>query len=236
MTDYSPGPEMNTKRVLTLLSAALLLVILFLLRTCRREPVSHDVPDKMYVRLTDYDSIFRVYGDSLYNWKLLAAIAYAESGYDTVLHYKGEDRPIGMMQLMPKTYRAMLGMSRDTLIYSNSLNVKAAALYIHHLDSLFAFINPTERLNFVLGSYNSGPAHVFDAMRLARRDGINRYLWSNIREILPTLANEEVYTDSLVTSGRFLGTETINYVDRVQRKYRQFMEADTLDGAVTGLP
>lgn len=236
MSDNLFGPELNAKRVAALISSAAIIVLLFCLRTCgRQEKVKIQEPKEYdYVTISPYDSLFRAYGDSLCDWKMLAAIAYVESGFDTT-HAEGGG-PVGMMQLMPTTYHRMLvecGM--DSMEWSNELNVMAASMYVHHLDSLFSFISMPERMNYILGSYNGGPGHVFDAMRLARRDGVNRYVWSNIAEILPSLAHDSVHTDQIVRAGRFEGITTIRYVEKVQKKFQEYKQLELLYDAAQQL-
>ena len=235
MSEKFFGPELNARRVTTLLVTAAIITLLFSIRMCgHQEPIQPKETAPDYVTISPYDSIFRVYGDSIYDWKLLAAIAYVESGFDTV-HHEG-DGPVGMMQLMPTTYHRMLAeCGMDSMALTNNLNVMAASMYVHHLDSLFSFIDIPERLNFILGSYNGGPGHVFDAMRLARRAGINRYKWSNIRDQLTTLTDESVYTDSLVRAGRFDASTTISYVEKVQSAYQKYRHMELLYDAAQQL-
>lgn len=230
-TEYN-GPEMNARKLIVLLLTAALLLILFLSRTrCVSQPEKPDeeVPfHEEFLYISPFDSLFRLYSDSLCDWKMLAAIAYVESRFDTTAHsYRGAQ---GLMQIMPATYRhtlARMGVP-DTMAQNVELDVKVAVNYIGQLNSLFSFINEKERINYILGSYNGGSNHIFDAMRIARKQGVNRYSWSSLTPVLMSLSDPEVYTDSICRFGPFDATETLNYVRRVNRIYNEYKNRDLL--------
>ena len=240
-TKYN-GPEMNAKKVIVLLVTAALILTLFLTRTCKQDPVA-DIPTEeevpvipqQFVYISPFDSIFRLYADSVCDWKMLAAIAYVESKFDTTARsYRGAQ---GLMQIMPSTYRhllAKMGVS-DTLAQSVELDIRVAVKYIDDLGDLFDFINDKERMNYILGSYNGGSNHIFDAMRIARKKGINRYNWNSLSPVLASLSDPEVYNDSVCQYGAFDATETLNYVRRVNRKYNEYKSKELLFQAVEKL-
>ena len=178
-----------------------------------------EMPDLVF-RISPYDSIFRTYADTIgWDWKMLAAVAYVESKFDTsAVSAVGAQ---GLMQIMPVTARAMgipEGMEHDP-----DESVRAAAEYFAYLSQMFRRVPSSERINFVLASYNAGFGHVQDAMRLADKYGKNRYVWNDNVETYLRLKNDSVYfTDSLCRNGRFVGTETILFVRRVQHKYGEY--------------
>ena len=178
-----------------------------------------EMPDPVF-RISPYDSIFRIYADTVgWDWKMLAAVAYVESKFDTsAVSAVGAQ---GLMQIMPQTARAMgipEGMEHDP-----EESVRAAAEYFAYLSQLFRRVPSSEQINFVLASYNAGFGHVQDAMRLADKYGKNRYVWNDNVESYLRLKNDSVYyTDSLCRNGRFAGTETILFVRRVQHKYGEY--------------
>jgi len=232
------GPEMNVKKILILLLTAALILILFLTRSRFRsgnEAESgeelHEVPQQ-FVYISPFDSIFRLYADSVCDWKMLAAIAYVESKFDTAARsHRGAQ---GLMQIMPSTYRHLLSKmgESDTLAQNVELDVKVAVRYLNDLSNLFSFINEKERINYMLGSYNGGSNHIFDAMRIARKNGVNRYNWSSLTPVLISLKDPEVYRDSVCQYGVFDATETLQYVNRVKRKYKEYSDLDLLFKAI----
>lgn len=227
-TQYN-GPEMNGRKLLVLLLTAAVILILFLIRYRRPSDNAAGEPEqekeRQFVDISEYDSLMRAQEDSVFDWKLLSAIAYVESKFDTTL--VSPMGATGLMQIMPSTYNGILReMDMDTTLRSAELDVIVAVRYLHKLDEMFSFINRKERLNYILGSYNCGAGHVFDAMRLARRDGICRYNWASLTPVLQSLSDEKVYTDSLCRNGKFNACETLRYVEQVTRKYHEYRFLD----------
>lgn len=230
------GPEMNVKKILILILTAALILVLFLTRTSNVNEVEngedfHEVPEQ-HVYISPFDSIFRLYADSVCDWKMLAAIAYVESKFDTAARsHRGAQ---GLMQIMPSTYSHLLSKmgESDTLAQNVELDVRVAVRYLGDLSNLFGFINEKERINYMLGSYNGGSNHIFDAMRIARKNGVNRYNWNSLTPVLVSLKDPEVYMDSVCQYGMFDATETLQYVNRVKRKYKEYCDLDLLFRAI----
>ena len=183
-------------------------------------------------RVSAYDSIFRAYADTIgWDWKMLAAVAYVESKFDTAAVSSVGAR--GLMQIMPQTARAMgipEGMEHDP-----DESVRAAAAYFEYLSHLFRRVPEGERINFVLASYNAGFGHIQDAMRLASKYGKNRYVWNdNVESYLRLKIDSVYFTDSLCRNGRFNATETILFVRRVQHKYGEYRLREEMLGVNDG--
>lgn len=227
------GPEMNVRKIVVLLLTATLILVLFLTRDRYQSPEEETAEEtvpvpEQFVYISPFDSVFRLYADSVCDWKMLAAIAYVESKFDTTARsHRGAQ---GLMQIMPATYRhtlAKMGVS-DTMAQNVELDVRVAVRYLDDLDNLFGFINRTERINYILGSYNGGSNHIFDAMRIARKKGINRYSWSSLTPVLESMNDPSVYSDSVCIYGAFDASETLNYVRAVKRVYREYNSLDLL--------
>ena len=191
----------------------------------RPEPVEEadtlliDVVEPVF-RISPYDSLFRVYADTIgWDWKMLAAVAYVESKFDTAAVSNVGAQ--GLMQMMPQTARAMgipEGMERNP-----DESVRAATDYFIYLSHLFRRVPEPERINFILASYNAGFGHIHDAMRLAHKYGKNRHVWNDNVETFLRLKNDSIYyTDSLCRNGRFQGVETVLFVRKVQHKYSEY--------------
>ena len=224
---------MNIRKLLVLLLTAALILTLFLTRTrCQSIPEEVEEPQapkaEQYLYISPFDSLFRLYADSVCDWKMLAAIAYVESKFDTSARsYRGAQ---GLMQIMPATYRhtlARMGVP-DTMAQNVELDIMVAVRYMDDLSKLFDFINDRERINYILGSYNGGSNHIFDAMRIARKKGVNRYNWNSLSPVLASLSDPEVYNDSVCQYGQFDATETLNYVRKVNRKYNEYKSQELL--------
>ena len=170
--------------------------------------------------ISPYDSLFRAYADTVgWDWKMLAAVAYVESKFDTAA--VSNVGALGLMQIMPVTARAM-GIP-EGMESNPDESVRAAAEYFAYLSHLFRRVPENERVNFVLASYNAGFGHVHDAMRLAHKYGKDRYVWNDNVETYLRLKNDSIYyTDTLCRNGRFAGLETLLFVRRVQSKYGEY--------------
>lgn len=93
------------------------------------------------------------------NWRMLAAQAYIESGFDSLA--LGQDGDMGLMQIMPKTWQefAPLVSVKDPFeSYSNTL---VAASYLDYLRTKLSEKGYPQQ-QWMLVAYNWGPDHVLD--------------------------------------------------------------------------
>ena len=175
-----------------------------------------------YVKLSDYDKHFRDAAEITgYDWKLIAAIAFSESRFDSTAI--SEAGACGVMQVMPNTLRGF--NIPDSMHMDARTNIMAATELLRALDRRFRYIhNKEERINFVLASYNAGYGHIQDAMQLAKKDGKNRFVWNNsVDSFLVYKSMPEYYTDTLCRNGQFNGwRETLSFVKKVNRNWRLF--------------
>lgn len=170
-----------------------------------------------------------------WDWRLLAAQCYQESGFDPdAISWAGAR---GLMQVMPST-AAQMGVPESRL-FSPEDNINAAAKYISHLKGLFQDVRGEERTKFVLAAYNGGAGHVRDAMALARKYGKNQHSWAEVKHFVRGLSQARYYRDPVVRYGYMIGNETANYVDAVWERWRAYggrvasiSEGNFRDGAV----
>ena len=105
------------------------------------------------------------------------------------------------------------------------LNIKAAVKSISELNRILSkyVTNDDERLKFVLAAYNSGIAHIYDAIALAKKYGKNPQVWNgNVSEALLMKGYPEYYNDEVCKYGYFRGKQTVKYVDEVLRVFVVF--------------
>ena len=76
-------------------------------------------------------------------------------------------------------------------------------------------------LKFVLASYNSGIAHILDAISIAKKTGKNPMLWKdNVADALLMKSMPEIYNDKEICRfGYFRGRQTTSYVENVMQLY-----------------
>ncbi len=171
-------------------------------------------------KISHYDGLFKKYAAQIgWDWRLLASLAYTESNFDTTAVSWAGAR--GLMQLMPRTARAM-GMPEGKEANPEE-SIKAAVKYLGITTRSFTEVPEGERINFVLASYNSGIGHVFDAMALAEKYGSNKYVWrDNVEKFVLLKSNEEYFTDPVCKHGYFRGQETYNFVREIMGRYEQY--------------
>ena len=173
--------------------------------------------------ISPYDPLFKLNSKLIdWDWRLLAAVAYAESGFDsTAVSWAGAR---GIMQLMPET---ALDFGVDSFDIENpGKNIAAGTEYIKSLNMIYRKIeDKEERIKFILASYNSGPAPILDAMALTEKYGKNPHIWfGNTEFFLEKLDEPTFYNDSVVKYGSFSGTETLRYVPYVLDTYARYLE------------
>lgn len=173
-------------------------------------------------RLSPYDNLFKLHSSEAgYDWRLLAAIGYNESRFNhNIVSWAGAR---GVMQLMPNTARAM-GIND---ISNPDQNILAAARLLKKLDE--SFINKVsdkdERMKFVVAAYNSGLGHIYDAIALAKKYGLDPEVWTgNVSEAALMKSRPQYYNDPVVKNGYFRGRETVDFVDRVMNVYSYYKE------------
>jgi membrane-bound lytic murein transglycosylase F len=170
--------------------------------------------------ISHYDGLFQQYCSPIrWDWRLMAAQAYQESTFDPkATSWAGAK---GLMQIMPAT-ADHLGLPRDQM-YDPEKSIAAAAKYIGELEQTFSDIHDRrERTNFVLAAYNGGSHHIRDAMALCQRDGRNAHQWSNVSEYVLKLAQPEFYNDPIVKYGYMRGTETADYVSKINQRWADY--------------
>ena len=171
-------------------------------------------------KISLYDDLFKEYAPQIgWDWRLLASLAYTESNFDTTAVSWAGAR--GLMQLMPRTARAM-GMPEGKE-HNAEESVKAAVAYIKILMRSFKDVPEEERPYFVLAAYNSGIGHIQDAMALAGKYGKDKHVWKdNVEKYLMLKSHEEYFNDSVCKFGYFRGVETYDLVKETIERFEQY--------------
>jgi len=172
-------------------------------------------------KISGYDKIIKqVSSEYNWDWRLISAIVYQESRFNADADsWAGA---YGLMQLMPSTARS-LGIEN----YKNpKQNIKGGVLLLNWLNDQFVESIPdsTERIKFVLASYNIGLGHVKDAQRLAKKYGKNSHVWDdNVDFFLQNKSVEKYYKDPVVRWGYCRGKEAYEYVNKVLTNYHHYI-------------
>ncbi|HMN04927.1 MAG TPA: transglycosylase SLT domain-containing protein [Flavobacteriales bacterium] len=167
--------------------------------------------------ISTFDSLFQVHADSMaWDWKLLAAVAFKESRFDTsAVSRKGAG---GLMQLMPAT-AAQMGVTDSSGVEGH---IQGATRYLDRMDQIWQrdISSPAQRLKFVLAAYNAGPGHVKDAQRLAVELGMDPSKWDgNVERAMVLLNRPRYFTSLAARNGYSRGQDTYWYVRDVVGLY-----------------
>jgi len=171
--------------------------------------------------ISPYDHYFKEYAPQInWDWKLLAAVAFEESRFDpSTQSWAGAG---GIMQLMSRTAYDF-GLDRNTVL-DPERNIEAGVQYIKSLNlSFYRIKDKEERIKFILAAYNCGPAHILDAMALARKFGKNPHIWYNhVEYFLLKKSDPDFYNDPVVKYGYYRGNVTVKYVKRTLNTFEKY--------------
>ena len=171
--------------------------------------------------ISPYDPVFKKYAQEIgWDWRLLAAIAFSESGFNpNATSWMGAR---GLMQVMPKTARSF-GVNESDL-GNPEVSVRVASKILKELDGIMrSRTGAADRIKFVLASYNAGSGHVTDAIALARKFELNPRVWNeNVEQAMLWKMDPEYYNDSVCSNGYCRGTEPVDYVVKVLNCYENY--------------
>lgn len=144
-------------------------------------------------------------------WEWFKAQAMAESSMNPLA--KSGAGAFGVMQLMPGTSRevaAKLGIEHQPEI--PHINIRMGIAYMRRCWDVWKAEDGIERLRFSFGSYNAGIGNILLAQKMAKASGLTTDQWRSIAAKLPAVTGNHA-------------TETIDYVARIERYYRELREA-----------
>lgn len=158
-------------------------------------------------------------------WSMLAAVAYQESHWQAEAEsYTGVK---GLMQITLET-AAHIGLSNREDPFES---IFGGARYLKYLYKMFPKdLDTKERWALTLAAYNIGIAHLKDAQELAQKQNLNPLSWRDLKQVLPQLADPDVYPET--TYGFARGYETVKYVDRTFSFYRLLYSTRTETAAL----
>jgi membrane-bound lytic murein transglycosylase F len=178
-------------------------------------------------KISKYDEILRNISRQYdFDWRLVASLVYQES------QFKPEARSwsgaFGLMQMMPATAK-LLGIDTTATEFEQ---IEAGIIYLKMLNDELPkqITEPGERIKFILAAYNLGIAHVFDARRLAEKNGKDPNLWTgNVDYYILNKSKPEYYRDSVVRHGYARGEEAYYFVQEVLDRFERYKNVATAD-------
>lgn len=157
-----------------------------------------------------YRKLFRKYADQYgFDWMLIAALAYQESGLNN--KKKSKSGAVGIMQVLPSTSKDKNINIANVHLLEN--NVHAGVKYLAFLRKRYfsnSQIRPRNQVRFALAAYNAGPVKIDRARSLAKKMGLDSNRW---------FRNVELATLKMI------GQETVRYVSNINKYYVIYMQA-----------
>jgi membrane-bound lytic murein transglycosylase F len=156
------------------------------------------------------------------DWQLLAAIGYHESHWNPLATSFTNVR--GIMMLTEETADRMNVTDR----LDPRQSILAGARYLQLLkEKLPPRIADEERTWLALAAYNQGQGHLEDARVLAARAGLNPDSWTDVKKMMPLLAQPEYFEQT--KHGYARGGEAVVLVETVQLYYDMLKHLNTHD-------
>jgi membrane-bound lytic murein transglycosylase F len=172
--------------------------------------------------ISSYDDQIKKYSKTIgWDWRLSASLIYQESQFNPKA--KSWAGAAGLMQLMPSTAKQF--GTKD--VYNPDQNIKAGFKYLEYLNNLWAesITDSTERIKFILASYNVGQGHIVDARGLTKKYGGDPDIWfDNVEYYLTMKSKPKYYNDDIVKRGYARGKETVKYVKEILERYEHYKQ------------
>jgi len=172
-------------------------------------------------KISEYDALIKeIAADHQWDWRLISSIVYIESRFSPEADsWSGAQ---GLMQLMPSTAETF-GVEDIT---NPAQNISGGVRLLTWLDDYFkpTVTDSTERIRFVLASFNVGLGHVKDAQRLAEKYGKDPLIWKdNVDYYLLNKSLDKYINDPEVRWGYCRGEEPYQYVQKVLSNYQHYV-------------
>jgi len=185
---------------------------------------AHRFQADLATRLPQLQSMFEEAAQSTgLDWRLLAAVGYQESKWQT--HAVSADGALGIMMLTPDA-ASTVGVTDRADQWQNILG--GARYLAQVIDNIPVRIGEPDRTWLALAAYNVGYGHLEDARVLAQMHGKDPDSWNDVRTQLPLLSDEQWYARA--RRGYARGWEPARFVEQV-RQYLAVLEwsgTDTL--------
>lgn len=173
-------------------------------------------------QLTEMDVLLKKYANTIgWDWRLLAALINKESKFNP--YVESPFGAVGLMQVLPTTAERF-GVSEEELKIPEK-NLQAGTRFLGWLEEYWdrKLTDTTDKVKFILASYNAGLGHVIDARNLADKYGANPNSWDDVSHYLLKKSERKYYTDPVVKSGYCRGLEPVNYVKRILEYYQLYL-------------
>jgi membrane-bound lytic murein transglycosylase MltF len=169
--------------------------------------VKNSLAQNSLQRLNNVQPLFVKYSEMYeFDWLLLAALAYQESGLRQDI--KSHAGAVGIMQVRPETAAGSPINIQGVDQVEN--NIHAGTKYLRFLIDRYFTDDSIDVLNrglFALAAYNAGPARINRLRKKAQQQGLDQNRWFDSVEMV--VAND-------------VGRETVQYVSNIYKYYSSY--------------
>lgn len=159
-----------------------------------------------------YRSTFKAAADDVFDWQLLAALAYQESHWNP-----DAQSPTGVRGMMMLTKAAAKEVNLHNRL-DPVQSIHAGKEYLSRIyEKLPEEITGEDRIWIALASYNIGPAHISDVRKWIAQANGDPNRWQDIREWLPKKTQATWHSKS--KHGYARGNEAVKYVENIRAYY-----------------
>lgn len=194
-----------------------------------RKRIESDFYSLSHNAISPFDELIRENAERIgWDWRLLAALVYQESRFETGASSWAEAK--GLMQIMPETAEEL--NIEDPM--NAAQNLLGGTTYLQQLWGNFEAVpDSIQRLKFTMAAFNCGMAHMLDAKRLAKSRGLDTLVWDdNVSDMILALSYPEGYNDPVVKYGYVRGLEPYTYVEQIFERYEHYCQFIDLDPAL----
>jgi len=175
---------------------------------------------KTYASLSPYDALIKYYAERIgWDWRLLASLICQESRFQNdVISKRGAE---GLMQVMPQTAERFGVFD----LQDPKENLRAGTSYLLSLKKHFSAneeMDETNRIKFILASYNAGLGRIIDCQQFAKSLNKNPHVWEEVASVVPLMRHEVYYAGDVLKLGRFRGDETLRFVETIIDRYQHY--------------
>ncbi|MFC1680702.1 transglycosylase SLT domain-containing protein [Pseudomonadota bacterium] len=166
--------------------------------------VRNPITEQQIERLNRTIDHFQKYAEAYsFDWLMLAAMGYQESGLDQ--SKRSSVGAVGVMQMLPSTARDPNVGIEDIHVMEH--NIHAGTKYLRFLRDRYFSVDDISELDqtlFAFASYNAGPARINGLREEAEDKGLDPDVWFGNVEVI---------------AARRIGAETVNYVSNIFKYY-----------------
>jgi membrane-bound lytic murein transglycosylase F len=174
-------------------------------------------------QISPYDDVIKKESELIgWDWRLVSAIIYQESKFET--WKRSWAGAFGIFQFMPETAE-QYGISENSSPEAQ-IHAGCRKLNKNFNQWLEEVPDTNEAIMFTLATFNCGRGHIDDARALCDKYDLDKNKWDdNVAKMMLNLSNPKYYKDPVVRNGYCRGRETFKYPAEIMQRYEEYKSA-----------